>query len=232
MGFGVTSAAMLTSLGIYPTIASASIHTAKIFVSLISGVSHSRLGNVRKELSLPLVIFGVPGGIIGAYGLVSLPTNPVRFAVGCVLLVMGSVILYRFTFRHRSGLKSGERYSHRKLAALGFFAALIDAIGGGGWGPTCTPSLVITGSNPRKAVGSVNLAEIFVAAAITLTFIILIGPENFRWDIALALTIAGFIAAPIAAFTCRRLPSRILGALVGLSVMLLSTRTLLTAFGL
>lgn len=232
MGYGVTSATILISLGIYPPIASASIHAAKIFVGLISGASHFKLGNVGKELSLPLIIFGVPGGIIGAYGLVSLPANPVRLAVGCALLAMGCIILYRFIFQHKSGHESTKRYSPKSLATLGFFAALIDAIGGGGWGPICTPSLMITGSDSRKAIGSVNLAESFVTTAMTLTFIILLGPENFRWDIALALSIAGLIIAPISAFTCKKLPNRLLGTLVGLTVVILSTRTLLTTFGL
>lgn len=97
-------------------------------------------------------------------------------------------------------------------------------MGGGGWGPICTPTLVITGTEPNKAVGSVNLAEFFITIAIALTFLVLIGSENFRWDVVFALLIGGVIAAPLAAFSCKRLPKRLLGVLVGIMVMILSLR--------
>lgn len=233
MGYGVTSATLLISLGVYPAMASASVHTAEVFVSLVSGVSHFKLGNVRKDIFLPLALLGMVGGVFGAYGLVNLPTKPIRLVVGCVLLAMGSVILYRFSFKPKENPSAPDRHhSYRKLAFLGFFAALIDAIGGGGWGPICTPSLIITGSNPRQVVGSVNFAEFFVTVAITITFIWLIGFKDFRWDIVAALLVAGLIAAPIAAFTCKKLPHPILGLLIGIAVIVLSVRMILKAIGI
>ncbi len=230
MGYGVTSSTLLISMGIYPAIASASVHTAEVLVSLFSGISHLRLGNVRRDLLLPLAGLGVIGGIIGAAGLVKLPTGPVRLVVGSVLLTMGAVIIYRSLTQGRRANgrpRAARSYSRYKLAGLGFFAALIDAMGGGGWGPICTPSLIITGSNPSEAVGSVNLAEFFVTAAISLTFIALIGPENFRWDIVLTLMAAGFISAPFSARLCRLLSARALGILIGLLIILLSARTII-----
>lgn len=43
MGYGAFSASLLITLGLYPAIASASVHTAEIFTTLVSGVSHLRL---------------------------------------------------------------------------------------------------------------------------------------------------------------------------------------------
>jgi len=40
MGYGAFSGSLLIGMGIMPALASASIHTAEIFVSLFSGVSH------------------------------------------------------------------------------------------------------------------------------------------------------------------------------------------------
>lgn len=224
MGYGVTSSSLLISLGIPPVIASASIHTSEVFTTLVSGVSHFKFGNIRKDLLWPLISFGIAGGTLGACGLVKLPLQPIKLAVGLILLSMGGLIFYRFLFRHRR-INSGMKvYSVNRLRALGFFAALIDAISGGGWGPICTSTLVATGTEPNKAVGSVNLAEFFITVVITSTFIVLIGPGNFRWDLAFALLIGGVIAAPLAAFSCKRLPKRLLGILVGIMVMILSLR--------
>lgn len=231
MGYGVTSATLLISLGVYPAIASASVHTAEVVVSLASGVSHFKLGNVRKDIFFPLTICGVLGGVLGAYGLVNLPVRPVKLVVSSILLAMGTIILYRFwLLRSKPVLERDGNSSFRRLALLGFCAAFIDAMGGGGWGPICTPSLIIAGNNPQEVVGSVNLAEFFITLAMTITFIVLIGPENFLWDVVIALLIAGLAAAPVAALLCKRLPHRILGILVGLAVVVLSARMLLTAW--
>lgn len=228
MGYGVTSSALLISLGIYPALASASVHTSELFTTLVSGVSHFKFGNIRKDLLRPLIFFGIIGGIIGASTLVKLPAKPIKLAVGSILLIMGGIIIYRFTFRHKQIENPDiKKYPINRLRALGFFAAFIDALGGGGWGPICTPALVITGTEPSKAVGSVNLAEFFVTVAITSTFIVLIGAENFRWDCVLALLTGGIIAAPLAAFGCKKLPQRFLGISVGLLVIVLSLRMIL-----
>ena len=140
---------------------------------------------------------------------------------------MGILIFYRFVFNFKKMIDSGiKKYSANGLRALGFFAAFIDAIGGGGWGHSCTPTLVMTGTEPNKAVGSVDLAEFFVTLAITLTFGVFIGFQNFRWDIVLAFLIGGVLAAPLAAYSCKKLPKRLLGLCVGVLVIVLSLRIL------
>ncbi len=228
MGYGVTSSAILISLGVPPQIASASVHTSELATTFVSGAAHFKFGNIRKDLLLPLISFGIIGGILGACGLVKLPAKPVKLAVGLILLTMGGIIFYRFMFRHKKINNSGIKiYPVNRLRALGFFAAFIDALGGGGWGPICTPSLVVTGTEPNKAVGSVDLAEFFITIAITSTFLILMGPENFRWDFIFALMIGGVIVAPLAVFVCKKLPKRLLGILIGIIVIILSLSTIL-----
>ena len=227
MGYGVTSSTLLISFGIPPALASACAHTSELFTTFVSGISHFKFGNVRKDLLLPLISFGIIGGILGACGLVTLPSKPIKLVVGLILMSMGGLIFYRFLFRRGKINTEIKTYLPSRLRALGFFAAFIDAMGGGGWGPICTPSLVLTGTEPDKAVGSVNLAEFFITIAIASTFLALIGHEKFRWDLVLALAIGGIVAAPLAAFICRKLPKRILGIFVGIVVIILSFRMLL-----
>jgi uncharacterized protein len=228
MGYGVVSSSLLISLGTLPVIASASVHTAELFATFISGISHLKFGNVKKEIIRPLIYFGVFGGIVGAIGLIKLPLKLTKLVVGFILLSMGVLIFYHFLFRFNNFCNKGaKKYSINKLRGLGFFAAFIDAIGGGGWGPICTPTLVMTGTEPNEAVGSVDFAEFFVTLAITCSFVLLVGIGKFSWQLIFALLIGGAIGAPIAAFICKKLPKRLLGILVGVLVIILSYRMII-----
>jgi len=62
MGYGVFSTSLLVGIGLAPAIASASVHTAEAVTTLVSGVSHWRLGNVRWKLFWRLVLPGCGGG--------------------------------------------------------------------------------------------------------------------------------------------------------------------------
>jgi uncharacterized membrane protein YfcA len=229
MGYGVFSASLLVSIGLYPVIASASVHTAEVFTTLLSGAFHFRLGNVKRDLVLSLAIPGVIGGVAGAYLLASVPGKTIKPFVAVILLTMGLLILYRFLVRKNPITPGNNGHSRTKLTLLGLVAGFMDAVGGGGWGPIATPSLILSGNDePRQIVGSINLVEFFVTVAETLTFLITVGPEAFRWDIVVALLIGGAMAAPTAAFVCKKLPAKALGGLIGVALIGLNVRTLLT----
>jgi uncharacterized membrane protein YfcA len=53
MGYGVTSTALLISLGINPVMASASVHTSEVFTTFVSGVIFV---NKKVELKNPSII--------------------------------------------------------------------------------------------------------------------------------------------------------------------------------
>jgi uncharacterized membrane protein YfcA len=226
MGYGVFSASLLVSIGLYPIVASASIHMAKVVTTLLSGVSHFKFGNVKRDLVLPLATPGAIGGVAGAYFLASVPGKTIKPFVAVILLTMGLLILYRALVQKKSVASGNNGHSRVKLTVLGLVAGFMDAVGGGGWGPIATPSLILSGNDePRQVVGSINLVEFFVTLAETLTFLIMVGPEAFRWDIVVALLIGGAIAAPTAAFLCKRLPQKVLVGLIGVLLIGLNIRT-------
>ncbi|MDY7041616.1 MAG: sulfite exporter TauE/SafE family protein [Chloroflexota bacterium] len=204
MGYGVFSASLLVGIGLAPAIASASVHTAEIVSTLISGLSHHYLGNVKKATFLPLVIPGVIGAVSGAYVLASIPGKMIKPYVAVILVAMGCLVLYRFL--RESGQQPREQLPSWRISLLGLVAGFLDALGGGGWGPVATPSLILSGNgHPNEVVGSVNLAEFFVTVAAAVTFFFTIGAENFNWTVVLAMLIGGAIAAPIGAWVCKRL---------------------------
>lgn len=234
MGYGAFSASLLIGIGAMPALASASIHTAEIFVSLFSGISHLRFGNVRKDWLRLLVIPGVVGGAVGAYFVASIPGDAAKPFITSFLLAMGIVILCRFVPKRASSSKLSissfnPRFSSRKIVSLGLVASFLDAVGGGGWGPIATPGLILTeNEEPRKVVGTVNLAEFFITVAIAVTFFVALGTEEYDWRMIGMLLLGGAIAAPLAAYLCKRLPPRVLGIFVGVALVGYNLRTLLT----
>jgi len=111
-----------------------------------------------------------------------------------------------------------------KLVPLGLVGGFFDAIGGGGWGPIVTSTLVARGKHPRFAIGSVNLAEFFVTVAKVAAFVTTIGLTH--WQIIIGLVIGGALAAPLAAYVCNKLPPRVLMFIVGTLITTLSVRTI------
>lgn len=221
MAYGVSSTTFLLSIGISPAAASASVHTAEIFTSGISGLAHLKLGNVDKELFKRLLIPGVLGGVLGAYILTTVPGETIKPFIALYLLAMGLVVLWK-AFR-----KIQDSALRTKLISLGLAGGFLDAVGGGGWGPIVTSTLVARGSNPRFTIGSVNLVEFFVTVAEVIAFITTIGITN--WQIILGLIIGGALAAPLAAYVCNKLPSRTLMIIVGTLITILSIRTIFLA---
>lgn len=219
MAYGVCSTTFLLSIGIPPAVASASVHTAEIFTSGVSGLFHLKFGNVDKKLFKKLLIPGIIGGILGAYILTSIPGKTIKPFVAIYLLIMGLLIL-------RKAVKKIQKEKVvTKLFPLGVVGGFFDAIGGGGWGPIVTSTLVARGNNPRLSIGSVNLAEFFVTIAEVATFFTMIGLLQ-HWQIIFGLIIGGVIAAPLAAYVCKRLPSRVLMIVVGVLIIALSIRVI------
>ena len=214
MAYGLVSSSVLLGMGLPPAQVSASIHAAEVFTTGASGASHIALGNVDRRLFLRLAIPGVVGGVIGAYVLTQLPGDLIRPFVYLYLLVLAVLILVRASGR------MVPRREVRRVPVLGFFAGLLDASGGGGWGPVVASTLIGSGHAPRHAVGSVNTTEFFVTVAAATTFFVELGMAP--WQDLIALVIGGILAAPLGGWAVKRLPPRVLMTMVGILVVSLS----------
>lgn len=170
MAYGVSSTTFLLSAGVSPKIAGASVHIAEVFTTFVSGISHLGFKNINKALLTKLVIPGVLGGITGAYILINAPSEVIKPFVDIYLVIMGIIILVK-------AFKSivQKELEGKKIWGLGLIGGFFDAIGGGGWGPIVTSTLVANGYNPRYAIGTVNLAEFFVTVSQAATFVTFLG---------------------------------------------------------
>lgn len=218
MAYGVTATTFLLSGGISPAASSASVHASEIFTSGVSGLMHLKFGNVNRKLFKNLLIPGVIGAILGAYILTSLENYNyiLKPLVSVYTLILGLIIIYKAL------KKDSIRKRIKRLFPLAMFGGLLDSIGGGGWGPIVSSTLIAGGRNARYTIGSVNLAEFFVALASSITFVTLIGLTH--WIIVAGLIIGGCIAAPIGAMLANKIPTKTIMILVGLVVIIISLK--------
>lgn len=224
MAYGVTATTFLLSFGISPAAASASVHASEIFTTGASGLSHLRFKNVNTKLFRSLLIPGILGAIVGAYILSSLEeySSYLRPVVSLYTLILGVVIIIKAIRKIRTKKKV------KRVGRLAFFGAFLDSIGGGGWGPIVSSTLIAQGRTVRYTIGSVNLAEFFVTLASSITFFVVIGIHH--WYVILGLVIGGMIAAPFAAYLTSKIPVRAGLITVGIVVIVVSARTLFKAF--
>ncbi|MBK7095789.1 MAG: sulfite exporter TauE/SafE family protein [Saprospiraceae bacterium] len=198
MGYGVSLTSFLLSVGFGSAMSSAVVHLSEIFTTLVSGASHFYFGNFDRRIFKYLAIPGVIGGAFGAFFAVKYQNSDViKPFVSSILLLLGILIVIKYILKKDFLEKEYITPRRNHLIPLGFIASFVDAIGGGGWGPISTPVLVMSNTDPKKAIGSVNFAEFFVTLSISITF--LISMPKIEWDIVLALIIGGIIAAPLAA---------------------------------
>jgi uncharacterized membrane protein YfcA len=220
MAYGVSCSTMLLGIGVPPAVASASVHTAEVFTTGVSGLSHIFMRNIDKKLFFKLVFTGVAGAVIGAYLISKIFDGKlIKPYIAGYLLLLGIYILIK------SFKKIEAKASNWKFApALGFVGALFDSIGGGGWGPIVSSNLIDKGNSPREVIGTVNTAEFFVTFFSTGVFIFFLGIE--AWKPVLALIIGGVIAAPIGAYILRFMSPTTIMRLVGVLIIVTSSYTI------
>jgi uncharacterized protein len=224
MAYGITANTMLLATGLSPVAATSTVHVAEAFTTAASGLSHWRLGNIDKRIFNKIVIPGVIGGVAGVLLITSIDGRILRPWISGYLLLVGLFIIYRAFFEVRwSGLKG------KRMIPLAFGGGFADSVGGGGWGPVVTTTLLASGHEPRTAVGSVNAAEFFVTLASGFSFAILVGIQT--WESVAGLILGGLMMAPFAAMLTSRVNRKHMLVLVGLLISSLSLWTVLRAIG-
>lgn len=227
MGYGVVSTTVLMSLGVNLSAISSSIHTAEMFSSGASGYSHYKFGNVNKKLFKALLIPGIIGAVLGAFLLSKFGDSYaayIRPLMATYTMILGLRILV-IAFRKKN-TKPAKVKRVGWLAGVGGF---LDSVGGGGWGPLVTSTLISKGRSPRFVIGSVSITEFFVTLASALTFFTMIGVSH--WQVIVGLIIGGVAATPIAVRLAGKLPAKTMFICVGVMVVFWSVRILLKATG-
>src|ERR687896_687727 len=237
MAYGVSSTTLLLLVGVAPALASAAVHIAEVGTTAVSGISHASFGNVDWSKIVWLAIPGGIGGFLGATALVYASTleataGLVEPIVAIFLFCLGVYILSRFAFRRQERPVEVRPIGRKFLSPLGFVAGFLDAMGGGGWGPISTPTLLSSGRmEPRKIIGTVDTSEFVVALCASLGFLISLSFAEVPWTVVGALLVGGIVAAPLAAYIVRLHPTRLLGTAVGGVILVTNMKTFFEAIG-
>ena len=228
MAYGVTSSSLLLAAGIAPAAASAAVHLSEVGTTLVSGASHWRFGNVDWRI---VGVMALPGGVfafLGATALSHLPGDAAKPWVAVLLLSLGAYVVYRFLRLGGDRPTFSGQVRASFLVPLAAVAGTMDAIGGGGWGPVGTTSLLASGRvEPRKVVGSIDTAEFVVSVGASLGFLLALGSSGINMAWAGALLVGGVLAAPLAAYLVRHLAARVLGTAAGGLIILTNVKTVL-----
>ncbi len=224
MAYGVSSTTFLMSVGVTPAAASAAVHVSEVFTTAVSGLSHFRFKNINKRLFRAMVIPGVLGAMLGAYILTNINGDYIKPFVSVYLLVMGVVII-------RKALRSViAKEKVQRVGLLALAGGFLDSIGGGGWGPVVTSTLLSKGRSPQYTIGTVNATEFFVTFASAGVFTWFMGLQNI--SVIAGLVIGGVIAAPFGALLVGKIKPKTLMIAVGVLIVFLSVRNLIKFFPL
>jgi uncharacterized membrane protein YfcA len=219
MAYGVTCTSFLLSLGVTPAVSSASVHVAEMFTTGASAVSHFKFKNINKKLFKSLLIPGVLGAVLGAYLLSDvIDGNFIKPFIAFYMLVLGLIII------RKALQKNFVKNKTKRIGVLAASGGFLDSIGGGGWGPIVTSTLLGQGRDPRYTIGSVNAAEFAITFASGITFLIFHGVNS--WQVVLGLIVGGVIAAPFGALIVGKIKRKPLMLVVGVLVIGLSIRTI------
>ena len=129
MAYGVTATMFLLAAGASPAAASASVHIAEIFTTGVSGISHTKFGNVNKQLFVRLLVPGILGAVLGAVLVTYVDGAAFKPLMSAYLLVLGIYILSK-AFRQLR-LRMREPRHVGKLALFGGFVDEPAAAAGG-----------------------------------------------------------------------------------------------------
>lgn len=226
-GIGATVVPGLILIGVDPKIAIGSSLLLHTLIAPLGGVSHYRLGHVRRGIFISLTLAGMLGAFLGASLSVRLPAQELKVIVGISTAVAGISILgnYRRPINASVAVldnlnKKLQRVKISVVTLIGFIAGISHGALGTGWGPIGVPFLVLAGVVPHTAVGSSLLARSLVALVGGSTYYVF---YSVRADVVLPLLAGGSIAVLLGALTSKRLLPKTLKLIVGLVAVVLGS---------
>jgi uncharacterized protein len=216
MAFGVSCSTLLIAFNVPPALSSASVHFSEIFTTGASGISHTLLKNLHKQLFVRLLIPGIIGAVLGAYLLSEVFDGKIiKPFISAYLLILGLWIIYKEVLAKKKTEKKIKR-----VGILAFAGGTLDAIGGGGWGPVVTSNLINKDITPKRVIGSVNIAEFFITISSSAVFMFFVDIQD--WKPTLGIIVGGLFAAPFAAYIIKIIKRKPLTIAIGSLIAIIS----------
>lgn len=224
MGYGTTLTPMLLLLGFEPLDLVPVVLGSEFVTGLLAAGLHHTFGNVSfargaadRKAALLLGACGVVGAIAAVALATHVPRSVVTTYIGVMVLATGIIILVTRRWN--------PRLSWSGMTAVGLVAAFNKGIGGGGYGPLVMGGQILSGVNPRAAIGVTSLAESAVSLVGLVAYFVALRHINLK--LGVAVLAGGLVSAPLAAWTVSKVHCRHLRVLAGIAACLLGLLVLL-----
>lgn len=229
-GYGTVLTPAFLLLGFELPLIVPMILISEIFTGLIGGHFHNGFGHVDKNVIKWLVPMAALGSIIAVVTSLSVPKAVLSLYIGILILVLGLWMIIRYLLARRNGTPVNDENTKKhnwRLPIIGGVIGFNKALSGGGFGPIATAGISWAGYDPKKSVGSTTLAEGVVCVVGLAVYLITKGLPVINWTIAIPLWMGAVLATYPAAWTVKKMDTRMLGTIVGFVVTALGIAMLL-----
>ncbi|HEX5014177.1 MAG TPA: sulfite exporter TauE/SafE family protein [Candidatus Limnocylindrales bacterium] len=168
--FGGVLVPGLLLLGVPPAVAAPLSLLLQVVVIPLGATTHAAVGHVKRAITVPLIVGGVTGSIAGALLASSVPADLVARAVSFVIVVVGLVVLANVRNGYAAGRVDHEQVHPGTIGSIGGVAGFASGISGAGWGPIGVKLLILSGLEPRHAIGSSLVGRVAMAVAAIATY--------------------------------------------------------------
>lgn len=237
-GAAATGAAWNLPIELHTTVAHATSLLVIVPTAAVGTWSYHRTGHVSWRSAVPIGLFSVVGGVLGARVAILLPGDLLKVAFG--LFLLGTA--FQLTREQRRGADRPLRLSPMVTIPTGLSVGLFSALLGVGGGLVAIPLLLYVVGLPIDKVAATSLAVItFAASAGTVTYIVSglghpgLPPGSLGYVHALAglpLMLGSVLTVPLGARVNRRTDVRTLRLIFAVLLLVLGLRLLAQASGL
>ena len=248
MGYGTMLTPLLLIFGFNPLQVVPAVLLSELITGLLAGFTHHKAGNVNfkpkstniryiikrlKELgysetfrrgvpihlkiALVLAACSIIGTIAAVFIAVNIPKFWLKLYIGLLVTVIGLVILFT--------LNKNYKFSWKKILGLGFIASFNKGMSGGGYGPVVTGGQLLSGVKGRNAVGITSLAEGLTCAVGVVAY--LLTKSIIDWRLAPYLIIGAVLSVPFSALTVKKIKTRTLAIIIGITTLILGAFTII-----
>jgi len=222
MGYGTTLTPVLLLVGFDPLVIVPAVLLSELVTGVSGGIMHHGAGNVdfrrgsrHRRVAMLLAGCSVVGTLVAVVISLRIPTWALTGYIGVLVFGIGAVIL---ATRNRT-----FGFSWTKIAGLGLLAAFNKGMSGGGYGPVVSGGQMLSGMNPKQAVGITSMAEGLTCGVGAGIYFATTGIDG---RLALPLVVGAMLSVPLSVHSVRAIDGKRLRVAIGILTLCLGALTL------
>jgi uncharacterized protein len=225
IGGGIIITPALTLMGFAPAqIASTSL-IAVTSTSASSTIAYSRQRKIDYRTGLKMVIFSIPGSIIGAFISTDISLEFFKLSFAILLMLTGTYILFKNSILKNSNKKPKASVSLLICYTGTFIAGIISSLFGVGGGIIFVPIMVLIFQMTMAKAAPTSQLILFITSLVgTFTYILLSKPDYLN---ALFLAGGAFIGGQIGATLSNYLKEKVLQKLLSIFLIAVAIKLIL-----